>query len=61
MPVLLTILLFVLALPLLVVIGIAAGPAALVLLFIGGWALLVLGIFRLLQRPRRGRVGPPSS
>jgi hypothetical protein len=59
MPVILTIMLLVLALPLLLIIAIAAGPAALVILFIAGWALLVLGILRVAHRPRRGRVGPP--
>jgi hypothetical protein len=61
MPVLLTIMLLVLALPLLFIVGIAAGPAALVILFIAGWALLVLGILRVAHGSRRGRVGPPSS
>jgi hypothetical protein len=58
MPVFLTIMLIVLALPLLLLIGIAAGPAALVILFIAGWAFLVLGVLRVLHRPRRGHVGP---
>jgi hypothetical protein len=56
MPLFFAIVLLVLALPLLVIVGIAAGPAALVMLFIAGWVLLVLGVLRLLHGPRRGRV-----
>ena len=57
MKVFLTILLTVLALPFLVVIGIAAGPAVLVILFIAGCALLVLGILWMFQWLWRGRIG----
>ena len=53
----LTILLAVLALPLVVMVGIAAGPAALVILFLAGCVLLVWGIFWVFQGPRRGRAG----
>ena len=60
MPLLITIALFVLLLPVLIIVGIAAGPAALVILFIAGWALLVMGAVNMYRNARRGRVGPPS-
>jgi hypothetical protein len=52
MKVLITLLLVVLALPVLLVVGIALGPAALVMLFIGGIALITVGILRLADRAR---------
>lgn len=52
MKVLLTILFVVLALPVLLVIGIALGPAALVMLFIVGIALVTVGLLRLVDRAR---------
>ena len=57
MKLLLTILLVVLFLPLVVLVGIAAGPAALVILFLAGCVLLVWGIVWLFQGPRAGRLG----
>jgi hypothetical protein len=50
--VLLTILFVVLALPVLLVVGIALGPAALVMLFIVGIALITVGLLRLVDRAR---------
>lgn len=50
MKVLLTILAFVLMLPTLFLIGIALGPAALVMLFIVGIALVVIALMRLVGR-----------
>lgn len=55
MKVLLTILFTVLVLPLVVMVGIAAGPAALVILFLAGCALLVWAIVWMFQGVRRGR------
>jgi hypothetical protein len=52
MKVVITLLLVVLALPVLLVVGIALGPAALVMLFIGGIALITVGILRLADRAR---------
>jgi hypothetical protein len=48
--VLLTILAVVLLLPVLLVVGIAMGPAALVLLFIAGIALITVGLLQLVYR-----------
>jgi len=50
--VLLTILFVVVALPVLLVVGIALGPAALVMLFIVGIALITIGLLRLVDRAR---------
>jgi hypothetical protein len=52
MKVLLTILFGVLALPVLLVVGIALGPAALVMLFIVGIALITVELLRLVDRVR---------
>jgi hypothetical protein len=52
MKVLLTILFGVLALPVLLVVGIALGPAALVMLFIVGIALITVELLRLVDRAR---------
>ena len=52
MKVLLTILFFVLALPVLLVVGIALGPAALVMLFIVGITLITVGMLRMVDRAR---------
>lgn len=54
---LITIVLLVLLLPVLVIVGIAAGPAALVAVFIAGWALLVAGVIRMGRGARRRRAG----
>lgn len=50
MRVLLSILAVVVLLPVLLVVGIALGPAALVLLFIAGIALVTAGLLRLAGR-----------
>jgi hypothetical protein len=50
--VLLTILFVVFALPVVLVVGIALGPAALVMLFIVGLALITVGLLRLVDRAR---------
>ena len=50
MKVLLTILAVVLLLPVLLIVGIALGPAALVLLFIAGIALVTVGLYRLVDK-----------
>jgi hypothetical protein len=52
MPVLFTLLIIVLALPVLVLVAIALGPAALVMLFIGGIALITGGIMWLVDRAK---------
>ena len=52
MKVLLTILFVVFALPVLLVVGIAFGPAALVMLFIVGIALCTVGVLWLVDRAR---------
>ncbi len=50
----------VLAAPLLLLIGIALGPAALVILFIAGFAFIISGLLWLVQRAnvRHNRVPP---
>ena len=63
MKVLLTILAVVLMAPVLLLVGIALGPAALVILFIVGIALIMAGPVWLVERarshyPRRTRVAP---
>jgi hypothetical protein len=63
MKVLLTILAVVLMAPLLLLVGIAMGPAALVILFIVGFALIWAALFWLVDRAkshhaRRTRVPP---
>ncbi len=50
MKVVLVILGAVLAAPVVLVVGIALGPAALVMLFIGGFALIVCGLGLLIER-----------
>lgn len=52
MKVLLTIFFVVLALPVLLVVGIVLGPAALVMLFIVGIALVTVGLLRVVDRAR---------
>jgi hypothetical protein len=48
-------LIIVLALPVLLLVGVALGPAALVMAFIGGIALITVGILWLLDLPRSHR------
>jgi hypothetical protein len=50
MTVLLTLLIIVLALPVLLLVAFALGPAALVMLFIGGIAMITVGILWLVDQ-----------
>ncbi|MFZ0381829.1 MAG: hypothetical protein WCD11_05455 [Solirubrobacteraceae bacterium] len=52
MKILTTILFVVFALPVVLVVGIALGPAALVMLFIVGIALVTVGLLQLVNRAR---------
>lgn len=61
MSVLFAIVVFVLVVPVLLVVGIALGPAILVILFVIGCTLPVLWVHRAWSRHRRGGASPRHS